>query len=241
MTEKREPLRGASRDEERSERWVSIAVALVGILVMLLIWQYPIQQENNMAGKPEVSPPITQSPSPSPSDPTTPAPSDPPSPSVSAEDANYKWYYLADLNPLETQRGSANCTGGCTGFGFDPVSIAGDVYPQTFKTELPGSGSRSTSTWNSFGKCTSFKATIGLSDDSISTRAKFEIQKDDNTPTDLAVVKTGQTPVKEVSTDITGVFRFVLAANLAEPAPSSRDQWAAWGDARIYCAPLPEV
>lgn len=152
----------------------------------------------------------------------------------------YKWYYLAELSPQETAlEGNPGCTGGCTGFGAKATSVAGSVYPQAYRAKLGSSGARSTSTWNALTKCTIFEATVGLSDDSTSTRAKFEIQKDDQNPIELATLGTGE--AGRVSVDMTGVFRFVIASNLVEPVSTNDRQWAAWGDARLYCTALSGV
>ncbi|WP_183097766.1 NPCBM/NEW2 domain-containing protein [Nocardioides pelophilus] len=143
----------------------------------------------------------------------------------------YRWFYLADLTPIETEIEGrpGGCTGGCTGFHDDSIDIAGRSYPRSWVMRLDDDGDRSTSTWNASRKCRSFDATVGLTDDSGTTNGRFTINLGGD-DIELATVPTGTG--SKVTTDLRGVFRFVIAASNEGPGT---DADSGWGDARLLC------
>lgn len=144
------------------------------------------------------------------------------------------WYYLADLEPVETEiEGRAGgCTGGCAGFDGGSASTAGDSYTRSYIMRLDADGDRSTSTWNALRSCSRFEATVGLDDESDSAIASFTIELDGEGPRTLAELRTGES--KHVTIEMGDIYRFVLAASLMAE-PENDGQSAVWGDARLLC------
>ncbi|WP_185982264.1 serine/threonine-protein kinase [Arthrobacter sp. KBS0703] len=245
------PAPAAAQPAQR-RRWIPAAVA-AAMVVLAAVLAIALLRPGNTSPPPQTQPSISDTPSETPSSsPTdtlteTPTPtatetSETPTPSettpTAAPAAGPTWYYLADMQPIETEIESLSCTGGCANFLPGPAVIAGDVYPQSYMMRMLSGGQRSTSLWNAYTKCTTFEATIGMDDSSASVTAKFLLEREGGKTEQLGVLNTGKP--RSVKVDLKGVFRFKLVAYLAKVDPQKRtDQKAAWGDARMLCSPLP--
>lgn len=142
-------------------------------------------------------------------------------------------YYLADLDyvEVEIEGRPGRCTGGCTGFDRGAEKIGATTYPQSYVMRMDSDGDRSTSSWNALQACTTFEATLGLTNDSSTTAATFTISLDDAPPQTLAVVETGD--AAPVSVALGGVIRFTIAAYVTGAEPENAD--SVWGDASMVC------
>lgn len=228
----------------RRRRWIPAAVA-AALVVLAAALAMTLLRPGNTSPPPQTQPSTSNTPSETPSQSPTETTSESTTPTESeitptaAPAAGPTWYYLADMEPIETEIEGrpGQCTGGCTAFRGQPASIAGDVYPQSYVMRMDYDGKRSTSLWNSYTKCTTFEATIGMDDSSASVTAKFVLEREGGKSDELGVLNTG-TP-KKVKADLTGVFRFKLVTYLSKVSQQRTDQKAVWGDARMLCSPLP--
>ena len=145
------------------------------------------------------------------------------------------WFYLADLTPIATEIEGrpGSCTGGCTGFGRAAATIAGAPYARSYVMRLDSNGNRSTSVWNASYKCTRFEATLGLDDSSPTTTSRFTINTG---PGDVVLASPATGVATPVSLDLTGVFRYTLAASNTGGSAGAK---AALGDARMLCSGKP--
>lgn len=147
----------------------------------------------------------------------------------------YRWFYLADLDPVATEiEGRAGtCTGSCTGFHGGSVVLGGRRYPHSWVMGVDNDGARSTTTWDASRKCRHFKATVGITDESQTSTAAFSINLGGEDRV-LAQTETGQ--AVRVYANISFVFRFVLASM---NTGTGEDLDTAWGDARVLCRSRP--
>lgn len=86
------------------------------------------------------------------------------------------------------------------------------------------------------GKCTSFRAIVGV-DDAQPTRGSVQFVLEDGTGRVLAgptPVLRATSPGYELTADITGVDRLVLRAT--NGGDNNDNDWASWGDAKVVCA-----
>lgn len=181
--------------------------------------------------------PLQESSAPTSTYPSVQTPSNFPSATPSANDSGGvvsagQWYYLVDLDLVE-QEIEVGCTGGCANFDFSSARII-NTYPQSVITRLRPQGNRSVTTWNALKTCSTFEATVGLSDRSDTATAIFTIDKDGSGPIVVAEVSTGME--QAVRIDMTNAYRFELAANVTTELPSNASLDAVWGDARLFCS-----
>lgn len=136
----------------------------------------------------------------------------------------YSWYYLSDLGSVESD-------------GWDwedelsDVSIGGTAYPHS-----PGAADGDDAgSYNLSYRCTQFRATIGIDDESSSAmKYRFAIRVDDGDEQVLGTFGVGRGTSVSVSTG--GGFRLHLEN--AEIDDGS-DGWAVWGNARLLCLTRP--
>lgn len=138
----------------------------------------------------------------------------------------YGWYYLADLDKVESVR-----------FSSGSVSIAGTVYSKSVRNA-------SDFWWNAapYGewglnyKCTQLRATVGLGDTSLSGSQVGFVAKVDSLESSLATLGNGQ--AQAVSVDLTGGYRLRLEDRwVAGPRSSGPASIiGAWGNAQVRCA-----
>lgn len=169
---------------------------------------------------------------------STTAPAGPPSTAPTIANKSRQWYYLADLNAVSTQRGSAQCTGGCTGGSSDPATVAGTLYPQSIEMPMSPSGGISSSEWDVAKSCSVLETTVGFTQGSVDAEAIFAVSKDGGDPT--AVVRVASGASKHLRVSVEGVVRFKLLAHVTRTqGTAAYEQKAAWGDARLWCSREP--
>jgi hypothetical protein len=137
--------------------------------------------------------------------------------------------YLSNLDWVSVERRSTTCTGGCVGARKAGGTLGGESFARSIITPIDSS-SYVQSTWNSFGQCGEFQATVGLSNDSPDAVVHFDIIKDGGEPVRLATL-TRAGEGESVSTSLENVSRYTLMATSQDFSGTTNRGTVIWGDA----------
>ena len=145
----------------------------------------------------------------------------------------YGWQSVRTLTATAQQRGSASCTGGCTGFSWRSDNIAGTTYPTLYRMQLSTRGP-STAEFNVDYRCKSFSSDYGLTSSTPTGASATFALGTDSVQNDLGIVEVGG--VKKAVVDISGVYRITLRTAFQRQPSGSTSSYSGWGEPKVLCA-----
>jgi hypothetical protein len=139
----------------------------------------------------------------------------------------YKYYYLSDLDMVNVAPPQAYSM---------PVTMGGQTYYHSLQFYMNGNytfSDTTTAEYNMSYKCTTFVATVGIDDQSLSGSAATDQVLADGAL--LGSTSVGMGRGVPVQYDIQGVFRLAVTSLTTTP----NDLYPDWGDARVLCSGKP--
>jgi hypothetical protein len=137
----------------------------------------------------------------------------------------YKWHYLSDLTPVQTQT--------CCGTSSGQIQVDGTLYIRGVSWGVVYNGGDQWVEWNLSRKCTELRGAVGVTDDSDNAEQIYvEISTDGLPPTYTHTYPFGTHT--DVSVDITSALRLRINSNGVASAVGYGT--LGLGDAQIRCA-----